>query len=72
MFDFTFAEFLLMGVLTLVVVMFIGILLGLYVIWRVLSKSHLGTLIEGWIEVCLLYTSPSPRDGLLSRMPSSA
>ena len=24
------------------------------------------------IESCLLYTSPSPRDGLLSRMPSSA
>ena len=24
------------------------------------------------IECCLLYTSPSPRDGLLSRMPSSA
>ena len=24
------------------------------------------------IERCLLYTSPSPRDGLLSRMPSSA
>ena len=24
------------------------------------------------IEICLLYTSPSPRDGLLSRMPSSA
>src|SRR5665647_1983348 len=24
------------------------------------------------IEYCLLYTSPSPRDGLLSRMPSSA
>ena len=24
------------------------------------------------IDVCLLYTSPSPRDGLLSRMPSSA
>mgnify|MGYP003378567279 CR=1 FL=1 len=23
-------------------------------------------------ELCLLYTSPSPRDGLLSRMPSSA
>ena len=23
-------------------------------------------------EGCLLYTSPSPRDGLLSRMPSSA
>ena len=24
------------------------------------------------IRDCLLYTSPSPRDGLLSRMPSSA
>ena len=24
------------------------------------------------IVPCLLYTSPSPRDGLLSRMPSSA
>ena len=24
------------------------------------------------LEACLLYTSPSPRDGLLSRMPSSA
>ena len=26
----------------------------------------------GSITPCLLYTSPSPRDGLLSRMPSSA
>ena len=26
-----------------------------------------------WYDyTCLLYTSPSPRDGLLSRMPSSA
>ena len=24
------------------------------------------------VDACLLYTSPSPRDGLLSRMPSSA
>ena len=24
------------------------------------------------LSTCLLYTSPSPRDGLLSRMPSSA
>ena len=28
--------------------------------------------IAGVPSVCLLYTSPSPRDGLLSRMPSSA
>ena len=30
------------------------------------SRWYLG------INPCLLYTSPSPRDGLLSRMPSSA
>ena len=29
-------------------------------------------LNNGCICCCLLYTSPSPRDGLLSRMPSSA
>ena len=28
--------------------------------------------LEKKIDDCLLYTSPSPRDGLLSRMPSSA
>ena len=32
-----------------------------------------GTLAAGKrLYTCLLYTSPSPRDGLLSRMPSSA
>ena len=40
--------------------------------------SYRETLISGfetmiaWGNNCLLYTSPSPRDGLLSRMPSSA
>ena len=29
-------------------------------------------LREALIELCLLYTSPSPRDATLSRMPSSA
>ena len=28
--------------------------------------------VEAGLRSCLLYTSPSPRDGLLSRMPSSA
>ena len=28
--------------------------------------------VKHYINSCLLYTSPSPRDGLLSRMPSSA
>mgnify|MGYP003323085717 CR=1 FL=1 len=29
-------------------------------------------LVLTGLQSCLLYTSPSPRDGLLSRMPSSA
>ena len=35
---------------------------------------NLGNIIaiDGEFMGCLLYTSPSPRDGLLSRMPSSA
>ena len=32
----------------------------------------LGIEVSMEAGVCLLYTSPSPRDGLLSRMPSSA
>ena len=31
-----------------------------------------GTISASSSYACLLYTSPSPRDGLLSRMPSSA
>ena len=36
-----------------------------------IGRIYLGTesALDG---ACLLYTSPSPRDGLLSRMPSSA
>ena len=30
------------------------------------------TKVNAQIYICLLYTSPSPRDGLLARMPSSA
>ena len=30
------------------------------------------TQLVNSVNTCLLYTSPSPRDGLLSRMPSSA
>ena len=33
---------------------------------------RLNTVVEEYLYSCLLYTSPSPRDGLLSRMPSSA
>ena len=34
--------------------------------------SHFTAGIRAKLRGCLLYTSPSPRDGLLSRMPSSA
>ena len=32
----------------------------------------IGEKMGGWFRACLLYTSPSPRDATLSRMPSSA
>ena len=38
---------------------------------RLESEEFVGKLV-GFKDGCLLYTSPSPRDGLLSRMPSSA
>ena len=38
----------------------------------VLSAGHGSMLLYSLLYFCLLYTSPSPRDGLLSRMPSSA
>ena len=34
--------------------------------------NEVGTVTEGLAPSCLLYTSPSPRDATLSRMPSSA
>ena len=48
--------------------------------WMALISSATGTsytdrtAVENvtYYYTCLLYTSPSPRDGLLSRMPSSA
>ena len=51
---------------------------GLLGLARALKESsvNFGASLESEKEVlkraCLLYTSPSPRDGLLSRMPSSA
>ena len=34
--------------------------------------TKVASTMENQAFGCLLYTSPSPRDGLLSRMPSSA
>ena len=37
-----------------------------------LEFKQIELILKSLLNVCLLYTSPSPRDGLLSRMPSSA
>ena len=39
--------------------------------YQTLAAAILHDVIED-TQTCLLYTSPSPRDGLLSRLPSSA
>ena len=39
---------------------------------NVLASGVKNILAFAFMVPCLLYTSPSPRDGLLSRMPSSA
>ena len=50
----------------------LGILFG-FADWLKVATPNLGTELSGTqVSDCLLYTSPSPRDGLLSRMPSSA
>ena len=39
---------------------------------KIFNEKTEGKQIYEEVIGCLLYTSPSPRDGLLSRMPSSA
>ena len=36
------------------------------------ADNIIGGMSEEWYSICLLYTSPSPRDVEESRMPSSA
>ena len=36
------------------------------------GRYEFKTDVTGRVDTCLLYTSPSPRDATLSRMPSSA
>ena len=43
-----------------------------YIIGQINAYEATLQEISNLLEDCLLYTSPSPRDGLLSRMPSSA
>jgi 4-amino-4-deoxy-L-arabinose transferase-like glycosyltransferase len=43
----------------------------MFISWARTASGEILNLLGIWC-ICLLYTSPSPRDGLLSRMPSSA
>ena len=50
----------------------LAVLLIVLVLEFFLLRNKLNRLYRKYMYFCLLYTSPSPRDGLLSRMPSSA
>ncbi len=49
-----------------------------HAVWALMNYGFRAVLSSRFADIfrgnsgCLLYTSPSPRDGLLSRMPSSA
>ena len=53
-------------------------LVGCTLAWAWLGKLDIVAVAEGklvpstYVKICLLYTSPSPRDRTRSRMPSSA
>ena len=57
-------KMVLPGALAVFTPIIFGLVLG--------QKEMLGGILAGVTVTCLLYTSPSPRDQVVSRMPSSA
>ena len=57
---------LMWGFFLIISLLFVSVAFAIWI------SEAIGTPSSGYFIVCLLYTSPSPRDGLLSRMPSSA
>ena len=57
-------------ILALVFVVLLVIITNIVIVPQ--SKVYVVERLGSYSDTCLLYTSPSPRDGLLSRMPSSA
>ena len=49
-----------------------GVLLPFSAFYLDVLGGVTNTMNLGWTDGCLLYTSPSPRDRIRSRMPSSA
>ena len=83
MIDFRFKRVLFALILATLIIPFQIVLVPNFILYRYLpwpfsdSGNWIGTNLPLWVwaffgGACLLYTSPSPRDGLLSRMPSSA
>ena len=63
-----FDKILVLWTLCALTTLLCGVFLG--VLYHLLGQQ---IFVAGALHtLCLLYTSPSPRDGLLSRMPSSA
>ena len=50
----------------------LALLAAAYVASDIVLPLIFAIILKLLLQPCLLYTSPSPRDGLLSRMPSSA
>ena len=62
-----FREGMVVVPILLLAYFFLGLFYNFSIWYKLKDKTNIGA----WIS-CLLYTSPSPRDATLSRMPSSA
>ena len=69
-------EFLIATLMTLLVSilsMGLGLFLAIITVWAKIIQNRITRFLANfYTTVCLLYTSPSPRDRQKSRMPSSA
>ena len=64
-------SYIFIGFVPILLIVVFFLLCGLLLFFNV-SSYLVQSRVEALVDDCLLYTSPSPRDGLLSRMPSSA
>ena len=62
--------FFLLGIGSVVILVISALSIGYFI--KKIPHDYFLNDKRGIPDYCLLYTSPSPRDGLLSRMPSSA
>ena len=60
------------GVIVALIVAVVGVAAGYFIGYNNRKKTAEAQIGSAEAEACLLYTSPSPRDRSLYRMPSSA